>query len=207
MAKNNKGTFHYNNTDKTNKNFMYNNLTRANCYNSNFSGANFNFVSFRGAHFKSCDFFGCTFKSAEFIGTNLKNSKFRQAKFEDAIFEEVNLDNVDFRDAEFKNTYFVGCDLSSCNNFNLSEEIVIFESMPSLEIDIELKEAIDLALKNQYVKKSRTLDLKDGTINPIKVQFLMKKFGEENLVNGFKKIAEEIDRDFHTVSYLFKYFQ
>ena len=35
------------------KNFMYKNLERSNCYNCNFAGSTFDFVSFRGAHFKS----------------------------------------------------------------------------------------------------------------------------------------------------------
>ena len=39
----------YNKVQKTNKNFMYQDLKRSNCYNSDFSNSNFNFTSLRGA--------------------------------------------------------------------------------------------------------------------------------------------------------------
>ena len=39
MAKDNSGieNFHYNNVEKKDKNFMYKNFKRSNCYNCNFS--------------------------------------------------------------------------------------------------------------------------------------------------------------------------
>lgn len=53
INKNKNGNFFYNNADKSNKNFMYSNLTRANCYNCDFSNSHFEFSSLRGAHFKN----------------------------------------------------------------------------------------------------------------------------------------------------------
>ena len=210
MARNNsvKGNFHYNKVEKMNKNFMYNNLARSNCYGSSFAGSNFNFVSFRGAHFKSCDFYGCTFRSAEFIGTNLKNSKFRHAKFDNTLFEEVNLDGVDFRDAEFKDVIFVGCDLSKCTNLAIDAlNVTVYEEMPQLNISEELETAIKNAMTNKFIKASRVLDMKDGSINPIKIAILQDKYSEEVLVKGFNDMAEAIDRDFHTLSYLIRFFK
>ena len=49
--------FKYNKAEKRNKNFMYMDFRRGNCYNCDFSCSNFSYASFRGAHFKSCDFF------------------------------------------------------------------------------------------------------------------------------------------------------
>ena len=210
MARNNsvKNNFHYNNTEKMNKNFMYTNLARSNCYNCSFAGSNFNFVSFRGAHFKSCDFYGCTFKSSEFLGTNLKNSKFRYGKFEDAIFEGVNLTEADFRDAEFSNTIFVSCNFSKVKHLNLEDEnITVYEEMPKLNISEALKIAIEKAMTNKFIKNSRVIDTKDGGINPIKIMILQEKFDEESLINGFEKMTTEIDREFHTLSYLFRFFK
>ena len=53
MAKDINGSenFHYNNIEKKDKNFMYKNFKRSNCYNCNFANSNFNFATFRGAHF------------------------------------------------------------------------------------------------------------------------------------------------------------
>ncbi len=198
-------SFHLNNMVKQNKNFMYRDLRRSNCYGTDFTGSNFNFTSFRGAHFKSCNFFDCTFTEAEFIGTNLKKSKFKRAKFEDAVFEGVNLSGVDFKDAEFKNVIFVDTDLSETKNMEFAEEEVkIFEGMPEIEISEELAAAVKAAMENSKIKVSRVLDAKDGSINTISIMRLLEKYNEKTLISGLKMVAENVDRDFCTLSYLIK---
>lgn len=197
--------FHYNNAVKQNKNFMYSDLKRSNCYGSDFTGSNFNCTSFRGAHFKGCNFFGCTFNEAEFIGTNFKKSKFKKAKFEDAIFEGVNLAGVDFKDAEFKNVIFVSTDLSEVKNMEYDEdEVIIFDENPELMINDELKAVFELALSNPKIKASRVLDTKEGNINPISVMVLQETFNDKSLLSGLKLAAEKVDKDFCTLSYLKK---
>lgn len=197
--------FHYNNAVKQNKNFMYSDLKRSNCYGSDFTGSNFNCTSFRGAHFKGCNFFGCSFKEAEFIGTNFKKSKFKKAKFENAIFEGVNLSGVDFKDAEFKNVIFFATDLSEVKNMIFDEdEVIIFEENPELMINHELRSAFELALKNEKIKASRVLDTKEGAINAISVMVLQDDFNDKSLISGLKIAAQKIDKDFCTLSYLKK---
>lgn len=195
--------FVYDNTSKLNKNFVYKNLRRSKCYNCDFTGSNFDFTSLRGAHFKKCNFYGCSFKEAEFIGSNLKGCKFRTAMFEDAIFEGAILANADFRDAKFINTIFVGCDLSTVKSLDInSPKIRVYDEMPALEISSELEEAIVSAMENTYIKKSRVLDTKEGTINPLSVMILQERFGDEILIEGMKYVKDKIDRDFHTLSYI-----
>ncbi|MEW9080600.1 pentapeptide repeat-containing protein [Terrisporobacter glycolicus] len=198
----------YNKTSKMNKNFMYQDLKRSNCYNCDFSKSNFNFTSLRGAHFKSCNFYGCTFKSSEFVGSNLKVSKFTKAKFEDTIFEGSKLESVDFSGATFKNVIFVNSDLSKVKNLNYKEdEVKIYNEMPELEISDDLKKAIEKAMENKCVKKSRTLDTKDGNINTISVMILLEKFREKRLIEGLGILREKVDRDFWTLSYIIKSLQ
>lgn len=207
MAVNNKtnNEFRYERAEKTNKNFMYKDLRKANCYHCNFSGSNFNFASFRGAHFKSCDFFGATFESAEFIATNLKKSKFKKAKFENAIFEGVTLDGADFSGAEFKNVIFVGTDISKAVNLKFNEEEVkIFDDMPEIEIGENLKNAVSIAMENEYVKRSRLLDTKDGGINTLSIMRLLENFKEKTLVDGLKILGDRLDKDICTLSYIVK---
>ncbi|MGL5152731.1 MAG: pentapeptide repeat-containing protein [Clostridium sp.] len=195
--------FHYKDTVKQNKNFMYNDLRKSNCYGSDFTGSNFNYASFRGAHFKSCNFFGCTFKGTEFVGTNLKKSKFKKSKFEDTIFEGANLSGVDFKEAEFKNVILVGTDISECKNLSFDEkEVRIFEEMPELEISNELREAVAQAMTNDKIKASRVLDTKDGSINTISIMILLETLSEKNLISGLKLAAERIDKAFCTISYI-----
>ena len=198
----------YNKIQKLNKNFMYQDLKRSNCYNSDFSGSNFNYTSLRGAHFKSCNFYGCSFNSTEIIGSNLKKSKFKKAKFENTVFDSVNLEGVDFSGAQFINTIFLATDISKAINLNLKEsEVKIFDEMPNIGISEKLENAIKLAMENEYVKKSRTLDTKDGGINYISIMILLENFKERQLIDGLNLIAERMDKDFCTLSYIIKTLQ
>ncbi|MBS4955703.1 MAG: pentapeptide repeat-containing protein [Clostridium sp.] len=207
MAKDNSGSenFHYNNIEKKDKNFMYKNFKRSNCYNCNFSNSNFNFATFRGAHFKTCSFMNGTFEGTEFIGTNLKNSKFKNAKFKNAIFEGANLYGTDFKDAKFENTIFLGCKLEKTKNFSTElQGIRIFEEMPEINISSELEEALSRLMENKYVKASRIFDTKDGNINTLTLMILKENFNEEELIKGFNEIKSQIDRDFYTISYIIR---
>ena len=197
--------FHYDNAEKTNKNFIYKNLNRSKCYNCNFSNSNFDYASLRGAHFKKCNFFRCSFKGAEFIGSNLKGCKFKEAKFEDTVFEGANLDGADFIDAKFKNTIFVGCDLSKAKSFSgEGKGIRVFETMPEFEMDEEFEKLVLSLNENKYIKKSRLFDTKDGNINTLTLMILSEKFDRETLLEGLHYIKYEIDKDFHTLSYVIK---
>lgn len=199
------GNFNYNNIEKKNKNFMYKNLQRSNCYNSDFSNSNFDYVSFRGSHFKSCTFWGCTFRWAEFIGTNLKGSIFKNAKFENTIFDSVNLDGVNFKDAEFKNTIFLSTNTENAKNLNLKDSnIKIFHEMPQLEISGELEMAVKNIMKNDYVKKARVFDTKDGKLNVLNLMILLDNFDESTLIKGLNIIEVQLDRAFYTLSYVIK---
>ena len=200
--------FHYNKEVKQNKNFMYNDLKRSNCYGTDFTGSNFNFTSFRGAHFKSCNFFGCTFKGTEFIGTNLKKSKFKKTIFEDTVFEAANLSGANFKDAEFKNVIFIDTDIESAIDLKFDQaEVRIYEKMPELDISENLTNAIISASKNELIKKSRVLDTKDGEINPISVMILLERFNEKSLISGLKIFSERVDKEFSTLSYIIKAIQ
>lgn len=197
--------FYYDNAEKTNKNFIYKNLNRSKCYNCNFSNSNFDFASLRGAHLKKCNFFRCSFKGSEFIGSNLKGCKFKEAKLEDTVFEGANLDAVDFIDAKFKNTIFVDCDITKAKNLNLNnKEIRVFDTMPEFEINEKLEKLVLNVMGNEFIKKSRVFDTKDGTINTLTLMILSEKFNEETLLEGLNYIKHEVDRDFHTLSYIIR---
>ena len=205
MARNQsvKGNFHYNNIEKKDKNFMYQNLQRSNCYNSNFSNSNFDYVSFKGAHFKSCRFLRCTFRWAEFIGTNLKGSNFNDAVFENTIFDSVNLDGVNFKDAKFKNTIFIFTDIEKAKNLDYKDpNIKILDEMPQLEVSAELAKAVSNVMNNEHVKKARVFDTKEGTFNLLNLMILLDTFDEATLIKGLNIIEVQLDRDFHTLSYV-----
>ena len=195
----------YNKVSKMNKSFMYQDLKRSNCYGVDFSKCNFNFTSLRGAHFKSCNFYGVSFKNAEAIGTNFKNSKFKYAILENMIFEGANLDEADFTDAKFKNVVFVGCNIEKSKGINTtSNQIRIFDKMPEIEISERLENAIKHAMNNKFVKMSRTLDTKDGSINTISIMLLLENYKENRLIDGLILLGDKVDKEFSTLSYINK---
>ncbi len=197
--------FNFNNIEKKNKNFMYQNLTKSKCYNCNFSGSNFDYVSFRGAHFKSCKFEGSTFTGAEFIGSNLKESNFKDAQFDFTVFESVKLSDTDFKGAEFNNAIFLSCNLDEAKNLDLTDEnIKVFDEMPLFEISDGLRRAVETVMENKYVKKSRVMDTREGKINFLSLMILLDVFDEEKVIKGFEKLVEVTDRDFYTLSYIIK---
>jgi hypothetical protein len=182
---------------------MYQNWQRSKYFNSDFTQSNFDYVSFRGAHIKSCTLLECSFKWAEFVGTNLKGSTFRKARFENTIFEGAKLEGVNFGESTFKNTIFVGCVIESVINLDINHpEIRIFDEMPELNISEQLRAAIEKAMTNEYIKKSRVLDTKDKTINPISVMLLLEQFDEETLIKGLQLVSETIDKEFLVLSYI-----
>lgn len=210
MARNQsvKGNFNYNNIEKKDKNFMYKNLEKSNCYNCNFSGSNFDYVSFRGAHFKSSSFLKCSFKWSEFIGTNFKKSNFKNANFENTIFDSAKLEDVDFKDAKFINTIFLSTDLSNVKNLNTEDpEIRIFNEMPQIEISEEVKNAAFNTFENKYIKSSRILDTKEDDLNYLNIMILLEHFDEKTLINGLNLMAAQLDREFYTLSYIIKFIQ
>lgn len=196
----------YKNTEKMNKNFMYKDLRRSNCYDCDFSGSNFDFTSLRGAHFKSCNFYGVSFRAAEFVGTNLKKSRFKKARFEDVIFDGVNLDGVDFQGATFKNTVFVDTDVTKAKNLNtINVNIKIYDTMPALDMSEALIQAVRALMENPYVKKARVLDTKEGDINTLSIMRLLEHFTEAQLIKGFDQLKKTISNDFWTLSYIIKF--
>ena len=198
-------SLNFKSTQKLNKNFMYNNLAKSNCFAVDFAGSNFNFSSLRGAHFKSCNFFGCSFKDTEFVGTNCKKSKFKNAKFEGTLFEGVNLNGADFRGATFRNVVFIGTDLSQVQHLDVKAEgITIYEQMPPLNISPELEEVLKVAMQNPFIKQSRVLDTKDGAMHTVNVMRLLQHFSEKELIKGFKIILPRLEKEFYTLSYLIK---
>ncbi len=197
--------FNYNNADKKNKSFMYQNLQKSKSYNSDFSNSNFDYVCLRGAHLKSCTFDGCTFRGAEFTGTNLKDSTFKNAIFENTVFDGAKLEGVDFRGAQFKNSFFVASQMDNVKYLDVDQPgIRIYSEMPEIEMGEDLRSAIEKLMQNAFVKKSRVLDTKDKTMNTVSVMILIDRFGEERLAKSLEQVEEYLDRDFYTLSYIIK---
>lgn len=195
--------FDLRNADKKNKNFMYQNIAGGKCHRCDFSESNFDFANFRGAAMKDCKFRDCSFKGTEFIGTNLKDSDFTNATFENCIFEGAKLMDVNFLDATFINTIFLFTDLSVAKNLDLdSKGLTLYSEMPEIELSEAFVEAYEEAMTNEFVKKSRVLDTKEGKLNNVSVMRLLEHFDESTLTKGLKNMTPYLDRDFYTLSFI-----
>ena len=205
---NTNGNFNFNNIEKKDKNFMYKNLEKSNCYNCDFSNSSFDYVSFRGSHFKSCAFFNCNFKAAEFVATNFKESNFKNATFENAVFDSAKLEGANFKDAKFINTIFLCTDVEKAKHLNInSKGIKILTEMPQIEISDELRTTLLNVMKNKYIKASRVLDTKDGGLNLLNIMILLENFDEVSLIKGLVIFEAQLDRDFYTLSYIIRFLQ
>ena len=80
----------------------------------------------------------------------------------------------------------------------------MFDETPKLDINENLENAIKLAMNNKFVKASRVLDTKDGSISPISTMVLLQKFDEDILIKGLHLISEKLDKDFCTLSYIIR---
>lgn len=205
---NTNGNFNFNNIEKKDKNFMYKNLEKSNCYNCDFSNSSFDYVSFRGSHFKSYAFFNCNFKAAEFVATNFKESNFKNATFENAVFDTAKLEGANFKDAKFINTIFLCTDVEKAKHLNInSPGIKIITEMPQVEISDELRTTLLRVMKNKYIKASRVLDTKDGGLNQLNIMILLENFDEVSLIKGLDIFETQLDRDFYTLSYIVRFLQ
>ena len=59
-------------------------------------------------------------------------------------------------------------------------------------------------MENKFIKNSRTLDTKEGEINPISVMLLLENFNEKSLIKGLNLMNEKVEKDFSTLSYIIK---
>lgn len=202
IIKNFNNRINYSNRKKLNVDFSNQDLRRSNCYNCDFTGSNFNNSSLRGTQLKSCTFNNATFEYAEFVASNLKKSRFKNVTFKNTLFDSVNLEGVDFEGCEFENTTFISCDISKAINLKLSEGMKIFDEMPKLEISKELKKAVKIAMKNEFIKSARVLDTKNGTTNPISINTLLENFDKETLIKGLELASQNINEEFCTLSYI-----
>ena len=152
---------------------------------------------------KSCKFYGASFIGTEFVGSNLKESHFNNAVFEDVVLESVKLKDTSFKGASFKNVVFLMTDTTEVKHLNMEDEgIRVFNEMPKLDMSEALKEAIEKAMVNKHVLKSRVLDTRSGDINTLSVLLLLERFDETTIIQGLMDLDNRIDRDFYTLSFI-----
>jgi len=106
---------------------------------------------------------------------------------------------------EFDISIFLSTNIENAKNLNLKDQnIKIYNEMPQLEISEELEKAVKNIMKNDYVKKARVFDTKEGNINLLNLMILLDNFDESTLIKGLKIIQVELDRAFYTLSYIIK---
>ncbi len=200
----NRNPLSYKNKDRRQSNFMYKDFSKSSSINSNFSECNFRFISFRGAKFKYCEFDRALFDGSEFIGTNLRGSHFSNAIFKDVIFNGAVLDKSNFTEAKFSNTIFYNTSINTAKGISKNTDgIIVFEKAISEDqFSKELITIIQDLRKNDYIRRSRTLHLKEGKVNTLYLMLLLHDFEEQPLIEGLRMLPNLISKPFYTLSYI-----
>ena len=163
------------------------------CYKANFNKSFFRDVNFKGAILTSCCFKNSKFINVEFLGTNLKGSNFTNSTFQDCVFSAALLKKVNFKNCSFKKCIFICTNLTHTKNFPVldsSNEILL--QHPSIpELIPGLKSILDAYKRNKILACSRTLFLKNGSLNSITMKYLLSRLSQENLLLGLRKLSVE----------------
>ncbi|MGA4453464.1 pentapeptide repeat-containing protein [Pseudomonas fortuita] len=197
----NRKVFSYTNADVRDKFFQHKDFNKAQPYHSNFSQGRFENSSFSATKFKFCGMHGCSFESCDFTGSlfrncNLQNSKFSNCIIRASIFEKCKLQGV-----EFNNCIIVGQKIPV--NYDLNISNIFLASNPSVsDFDPDLIKVVEELRSNSFIRKSAVFHLKRQKTNTVTLRFLLLSFSSDFLIENIPVLAEEIRRDFYTVSYV-----
>lgn len=197
----NRKVFSYTNADVRDKFFQHKDFNKAQPYHSNFSQSRFENSSFSATKFKFCGMYGCSFESCDFTGSlfrncNLQNSKFSHCIIRASIFEKCKLQG-----AEFNNCIIVGQKIPVNYDLNLGN-IFLASNPPVSDFDPDLIKVVEDLRSNSFIRKSAVFHLKRQKTNTVTLKFLLLSFSSDFLIENIPVLAEEIKRDFYTVSYV-----
>lgn len=215
--------FSYKNADRRERNFWYKNFAYSDTYRTAFTHSKFLGNNFHRAKFKYCNFNGCTFQFVEFSSVNFRGSKFKGARFENVVFNSCVFPNVNVQNAVFHNVYFINSSIKKAGGQPLFENIYTINSK---ELCVEVTQGVIKSLerceKNDYIYESGTLhSSKSGKVyfinekgeqifyraNGINIQRLLDNFSCEEIEQALNEAAENITRDFSSLSYYLPYFK
>lgn len=201
----------YINQKKNMKKFFYKDFSRSESYNTNFTSSEFLGINFLNASMKYCNFNNCTFDFVEFENTKLNGSNFKGAHFRNVLFKNCNLTKTNFNNATFTNVFLYNTSFKNLDNKKGIE--IITEEKLNFSIDNELSNVIDLCRKNALMLNSSPIfnqkkkSEEKYFLNKLSIIRLERLFSNEEIIKGFKKTNENIDKEFNTLSRLVKYIQ
>lgn len=215
--------FSYKNADRKGRNYWYKNFAYSETYRTAFIHSKFLGNDFHRAKFKYCNFNGCLFQFVEFTSVNFRGSKFKGAQFENVVFENCVFPDVNVQNALFHNVYFINSSIKKAGGLPVLENIHTFNSKEfCVEVTQGVIKALEHCEKNAYIYKSGTLhSSKRGKVyfinemgeqifyraNGINIQRLLDNFSCEEIELALNEAAENIVRDFSSLSYYLPYFK
>lgn len=206
MARNkkNQNAFSYINHDTANRNFINKNFNKTHSYHSNFFQTKFTNTSFIGASFKWCNFTGVTFQSSLLRGVLFRGGSLRYAKFSECIINACEFERCNLEGVTFNKCYIVNS--NKLTNSLINSQLIdtkIFHAFPSPDdFNPQLIESIQKLRENDFLRRSSVLHRKLNKIDTITLTYLLDHFEEQFLVNQLPSVCMNIERDFHTISYI-----
>jgi len=197
----NRRVFSYTNADVREKFFQNKDFNKAQPYHSNFSHSRFENSSFSASKFKFCGMYKCIFDSCDFTGTLFRKCNLQDSKFKSCIIRATIFEGCKLKGAEFSDCIIVGAKLPVNYDLGISN-ICISSNPPVSHFDPDLIKVVEDLRSNSFIRKSAVFHLKRQKTNTVTLKFLLLRFSSDFLIENIPVLAQEIKRDFYTVSYV-----
>ncbi|MGN7478791.1 pentapeptide repeat-containing protein [Solibacillus silvestris] len=146
--------FSYKNKIHESKNFSRKDFSKTWNNNVLFSNTIFEQTNLDDSRFENCSFINCSFKNCFLSKSHFISVKFKSCTFKNVSFNFCNITSCSFTENEEFNVYFYP------NSRNPIKDLTPSNTISANDYSDELKCALNLALKNKYIKYSNTLFLK-----------------------------------------------
>ncbi len=171
-------------------------------FNTTFSESHISNVNFRGSTITNCSFKGTNLIAVDFWGTNLSKCNFANACLVNTTFVAANLRGSNFMNVLFNNVVFVNTNLSDAKHLTGCENgLHVYHSYPQVQINQDIKEALDRLKNNLHLYKTRILFLPNNRINNLNLYLLFQKYSEQELLRAFS-VLQNTTHDIYTLGQL-----
>lgn len=204
MARNTKVLrYSYKSKDVAQGKFFNKNFNKTESYNSNFFETIFRNTSLIGAKFKFCNMNKVVFENCFIQGALFRKCPMIGAQFKNCIIISTEFDRASLKDCLIEDSVVLSSQLGSgFKSSNLINSEILDNYYPESDFSDDLLSEIELLRNNEFVRRSSVLHRKKGKLNTVAIKLLLRDFSENYLIKALPLLGSDIQKDFHTLSYL-----
>ncbi|QHQ75761.1 pentapeptide repeat-containing protein [Bacillus pumilus] len=174
--------FSYRNKTHISKNFSRKDFSKSWNVNVIFENTIFEQTNFDYSRIENCTFINCIFKNCFLVKTQLIDSSFKNCTFDNLSLDRCNIQSSRFIDNTYNKTFLYPNFKKTSKGFKVTE--IEFNTV----ISVQLKKALETALKNEFIRHSNTLFLKKSQhLNTFQKRSLRKITPKEAKKLGLSK--------------------